>query len=250
MRIADEPISFDIDPTDPEDMDPCLDVDCELLATLNPATRSDVLCLAHELRSTSVLLVQTKFKLELMDSDAYIAKIVRVNSKLKPPADLLKDAKFIALSSEFEDLVRKYQTDGTAIVRRLVTRQGTVYREKLVPQLIKGLFHIAKQAAVGRRPQSNILGILQMAQQKVNLPKLRETNEQVAGFALLLLLASPAAHVLCNYTGLPADSLSTLFKKAKELIKDCPKPQHERKSEEAQANVPNLPLPQDLLECR
>jgi hypothetical protein len=84
-----------------------------------------------------------------------------------------------------------------------------------------------------------------MAQQKVNLSKLRETNKQVAGYALLLLLASPAAHVLCNYTGLPANSLSTLFKKAKELIKDCLKPQHVRKSEEAQANVPNLPLPQD-----
>jgi hypothetical protein len=70
--------------------------------------------------------VQAKFKLELMDSDAYIAKIVRVKSKLKYPADFLKDPKCIALSSEFEDLVRKYQTDGIAIVRRLVTRQGTV----------------------------------------------------------------------------------------------------------------------------
>ena len=94
---------------------------------LDPATRSEVLCLAHELRSTDVLLVQAKFKLELMDSDAFIAKIVRVKSKLKPPADFLKDPKFIALSSEFEDLVRKYQTDGTAIVRRLVNRQVTVY---------------------------------------------------------------------------------------------------------------------------
>jgi hypothetical protein len=42
LRQALEPISFDIDPNDPEDMDPCLDVDCELLATLDPATWSDV----------------------------------------------------------------------------------------------------------------------------------------------------------------------------------------------------------------
>ena len=95
LRQAQEPITFDIDPRDPEVMDPCLDLDCELLATLDPATRSDVLRLAHELRSTGVLLAQATMKLEVMDSNAYIAKIVRVKSRLKPSADFLKDPKFI-----------------------------------------------------------------------------------------------------------------------------------------------------------
>ena len=244
LRQAQEPISFDIDPSNPEDMDPCLDLDCELLATLDPATRSNVLRLAHELRSTDVLLAQATMKLELMDSNAYIAKIVRAKSKLKPPADFLKDPKFIALNSEFEDLIRKYQTDGTAIVRRLVNHQVTVYRENIVPQLIQGLFYISKQAVVGRRPQNNILGILQMAQKKVNLPDLPETNEQVAGYTLLLLLASPCAHVLCSYIGLPSDSLPLLFTKTLAMIKDCPKPQRSRKRNETTTDQtePHLPL--------
>jgi hypothetical protein len=225
LRQANEPISFDIDPEDPELLDPCLTVDSQLLVTLDPATRTEVLRLAHELRSADILLAQAKIKHELMEEDAYIAKIVRVKSKLKPPAEFSKDPIFTTLSSEFTNLVRQYQKDGTDIIRRLVIHQKTVYRSKLFPQVIHGLFRLAKHAVVGRRPQNDILGLLQMAHQETNLPELPETNEQVAGYTLLLLLASSSSHVLSHYIGLPEkDGNRNLFEKALELIRDCPKP--------------------------
>jgi hypothetical protein len=59
-------------------MDPCLDVNWELLAMLDPATWSNVLhfLAAHTLCSADVLLPQAIMKLELMDSNQHIAKIV------------------------------------------------------------------------------------------------------------------------------------------------------------------------------
>jgi hypothetical protein len=241
LRQANEPISFDIDPEDPELLDPCLNVDSQLLVTLDPATRTEVLRLAHELRSADMLLVQAKIKYELMEQDAYIAKIVRVKSKLKPPAEFSKDPLFTTLSSEFTNLVRQYQKDGTDIIRRLVHHQVTVYRSKILPQVIHGLFRLAKQAVVGRRPQNDILGLLQMAHQETNLPELPETNEQVAGYTLLLLLASSSSHVLSHYIGLPDKSGNrSLFTKALELIRDCPTPR--RISAAAKAHP--IPLPE------
>ena len=146
-------------------------------------------------------------------------------SKLKPPAEFSKDPIFTTLPSEFTNLVRQYQKDGTDIIRRLVIHQKTVYRSQLFPQVIHGLFRLAKHAVVGRRPQNDILGLLQMAHQETNLPELPETNEQVAGYTLLLLLASSSSHVLSHYIGLPEkDGNRNLFEKALELIRDCPKP--------------------------
>jgi hypothetical protein len=61
-----------------------------------------------------------------------------------------------------------------------------------------------------------------MAHQETNLPELPETNEQVAGYTLLLLLASSASHVLSHYIGLPNEiGNRSLFTKALELIRDC-----------------------------
>jgi hypothetical protein len=184
-RQANEPISFDINPDDPELLDPCLSVDSQLLVvTLDPATRNKVLCLAHELWSADILLAQAKIKYELMENDAYIAKIVRVKSKLKPPAEFLKDPIFTTIPSEFTNLVRQYQKDGTEIIKRLVNHQVTVYPTKIFPQVIRGLFWLAKQAVLGRGPQNDILGLLQMAHQETNLPELPKTNKQVAGYTL------------------------------------------------------------------
>jgi hypothetical protein len=232
LRQAQEPISFDIDPEDPELLDPCLHVDSQLLVTLDPVTRTEVLRLAHELRSADIMLAQAKIKHELMESDAYIAKIVRVKSKLKPPAEFSKDPLFTTLSSEFTALVRKYQQDGTDIIRRLVNRQVTVYRLRIFPQVIHGLFRLAKQAVVGRRPQNDILDLLQMAHRETNLPELPETNEQVAGYAILLLLSSSTGHVLSHYIGLPDKTgITLIFEKTLALIRDCPLP---RRHAEAQ----------------
>jgi hypothetical protein len=107
----------------------------------------------------------------------------------------------------------------------LVTHQVTVYCSKIFPQVIHGLFRLAKHAVVGRRPQNDILGLLQMAHQETNLPELPKTNKQVAGYTLLLLLASSASHVLSHYIGLPNETGNrSLFMKALELIRDCPTP--------------------------
>jgi hypothetical protein len=219
LRQANKPISFDIDPEDPELLNPCLNIDSQLLVKLNPATRTEVLRLAHKLWSANILLVQAKIKYELMEEDAYIARIVRVKSKLKPPAEFTKDPIFTTLSSEFTNLVHQYQKDGTDIIRRLVTHQVTVYRSKIFPQVIHGLFWLAKHAVVGRRPRNDILGLLQMAHQETNLPELPETNEQVADYTLLLLLASSASNVLSHYIGLSNETGNrSLFTKALELI--------------------------------
>jgi hypothetical protein len=146
-----------------------------------------------------ILLVQAKIKYVLMEGqDVYIAKIVRVKSKLKPPAEFLKDPLFTTLSSEFTNLVRQCQKDGTDIIRQLVNHQVTVYVLKIFLQVIHGLFRLAKQAVVTRRSQNDILGLLQMAHQETDLPELPETNKQVTGYTLLLLLASSAMHVLSH----------------------------------------------------
>jgi hypothetical protein len=163
-----------------------------------------------------------------------------VKSKLKPPAEFWKDPIFTTLSSEFTDLVQQYQKDGTHIIQRLVDHQLTIYRSKLFPQVIHGLFRLAKQAVVGRRPQNDSLGLLQMAYQETNLPELPETNEQVAGYTLLLLLASSSSHVLSHYIGLPDKTGNcNLFTKALELIRDCPTPR--RLSAAAKAHPPPNP---------
>jgi hypothetical protein len=248
LRQAQEPISFDIDPEDPELLDPCLSVDSQLLVTLDPATRTEVLRLAHELRSADILLAQAKIKYELMESDSYIAKIVRVKSKLKPPAEFSKDPLFTTLSSEFTALVRQYQKDGTGIIRRLVNHQVTVYRAKIFPQVIHGLFRLAKQAVVGRRPQNDILDLLQMAHRETNLPELPETNEEVAGYTVLLLLASSSAHVLSHYIGLSEKTGNRiLFAKTLELIRDCPTPRRvlEAPATEAAAYPEPAPTPEN-----
>jgi hypothetical protein len=80
---ANNPISYNIDLEDPELLDPFLSVDSQLLMTINWATRTEVLCLAHELPAANILLVQAKIKYKLMEKDAYIAKIIRVKSLLK-----------------------------------------------------------------------------------------------------------------------------------------------------------------------
>jgi hypothetical protein len=143
----------------------------------------------HELWSADILLAQAKIKHELMEEDAYIAKIVRVKFKLRLPAEFSKDPIFTTLSSEFTNLVHQYQKDRTDIIGRLVNHQMTVFRLKIFPQVIHNLFWLAKQAVIGRRPQNNILGLLQMAHQETNLPELPKRNEQVASYTLLLLLA-------------------------------------------------------------
>jgi hypothetical protein len=185
------------------------------LTQLHPRTK--VLCLADKPWSANILLAQAKIKYKLMEEDAYIAKIACVKSKLKLPAEFLKDPLFTTLSSEFMNLVlRQYQKDGTDIIRRLVNHQVTVYRTKIFPQVIHSLlFWLAKQAVVGRRPQNDFLGLLQMAHQETNFPELPETNEQVAGYTLLVLLALSSLHVLSHYIGL-SDKTSNrnLFKKA------------------------------------
>jgi hypothetical protein len=85
------------------------------LTQLHPRTK--VLCLADKPWSANILLAQAKIKYKLMEEDAYIAKIACVKSKLKLPAEFLKDPLFTTLSSEFMNLVlRQYQKDGTDTV--------------------------------------------------------------------------------------------------------------------------------------
>jgi hypothetical protein len=83
-----------------------------------------------------VLLAQAMTKLELMDSNNYVAKIVQAKSKCKPPADSLKDPKSIALKSAFEDLICKYQMNSTAIIHQLVNHQATVYHKNILLLLV------------------------------------------------------------------------------------------------------------------
>jgi hypothetical protein len=67
LSQAKEPVSFDIDPEDPELLDPCLKVDSQLLVMLNLATRTKVLCLAHTLWSADIILAQAEIKHKLME---------------------------------------------------------------------------------------------------------------------------------------------------------------------------------------
>jgi hypothetical protein len=154
--------------------------------------------------------------------DAHITKIVCVKSKLKWPAEFLKDLLFTTLSSEFTNLVRQYQKDGTDIIQWPVNHQVTVLRSNVFLQVIQGLFWLAKQAVDGCWPQYDFLGLLQMAHQETNLPKLPKTNNQVTGSTLPLLLALSSLRILSHYIGLSHKTGNqNLFTTALELIQDC-----------------------------
>jgi hypothetical protein len=247
-RQASEPIDFGPDGND--NLDPCLEIPPRLLATLDPATNAEILHLAQELRALDVHLAEGRLQQELMAEASYTAKITRFKATLEPTDALKKDnitkPLVEALSKEFLGIKQKFQTEGTRIVRKLVDVEVEFYRSSMLPTVVKGLFRIAKQAVVSRRPQHQVLGLLNMARAEhaTSAPDLPESDATTAAFILLLLLASSAGPVIANYAGLdPQDGVNTLFEHALANIEACPTPADFNRTldEELRLSLPETP---------
>jgi hypothetical protein len=248
-RQAGEPIDFGADGLDT--LGPCLEIPAGLLATLDPATSAETLHLAQELRALDVHLAEGRLQQELMAEASYTAKITRFKATLEPPDALKKDITtkplVEALSKEFLGIKQKFQTEGTIIVRKLVDVEVEFYRSSVLPTVVEGLFRIAKQAVVSRRPQQQVLELLNMARagQSTSAPDLLESDDTIAAYILILLLASSSGPVIADYAGLEHEGVSTLFDYTLTNVKACPTPADFNRTldDELRLSIPATPAP-------
>jgi hypothetical protein len=229
-RQASEPIDSGPDGTN-DTLSPCLKIPAGLLATLDPATSAESLHLAQELRALDVHLAEGRLQQELMAEASYTAKITRFKATLEPTDELKKDINtkplVEALSKEFLGIKQKFQTEGTIIVRKLVDVEVEFYRSSMLPTVVRGLFRIAKQAVVSRKPQQQVLVLLNVARagQATSAPGLLKSDETIAAYILILLLSSSSGPVIAQYAGLkPIGGVNTLFDYALTNVKACPAP--------------------------
>jgi len=221
LRRANAPIDYS---EEPEDLNE--EIHPTLLATLDPLTQSEVHKLAHELQTLDALIIESKTKLELMESADFIAKVTRTKSKLLPHASIKDEPKTTALVDEFVQIHRQFQQDGTNVVKRYVELEFTTFHNKLIPTVLQGLFRLAKRMVADRKPQLQVNNILNMAslRPRVN-EEIPESNETLAGYILMLLLTSPSSHVLVQWTGLDENTgAQDLFQRALNLHPACPTP--------------------------
>jgi hypothetical protein len=227
-RQASEPIDSGPDGTN-DTLSPCLKIPAGLLATLDPATSAESLHLAQELRALDVHLAEGRLQQELMAEASYTAKITRFKATLEPTDELKKDINtkplVEALSKEFLGIKQKFQTEGTIIVRKLVNVEVEFYRSSMLPTVVRGLFRIAKQAVVSRKPQQQVLVLLNVARagQATSAPGLLKSDETIAAYILILLLSSSSGPVIAQYAGLkPIGGVNTLFDYTLTNVKACP----------------------------
>jgi hypothetical protein len=117
----------------------------------------------------------------------------------------------------------------------------------ILPMLVKGLFRIAKQVVVSRRPQQQVLELLNMARagHATPAPGLPKSNDTIAALILILLLASSSGPIIAQYTGLELEGASTLFDYALSNVKACPTPADFNRTldDELQLSLPDTPAP-------
>jgi hypothetical protein len=217
---ANLPISYDETESKPDE-----EVPSTLLATLDPYTSDEVLSVAHGLRHADALVIESRTKSEMMDSTDFIAKITRTKSYLHPAKGLKDDPAAVALVAEFDTVLKQFQINGTAMVKRYVGMEYLHFRKKLLPLVLKGLFRLSKRMVASRRPQYQVNMILDVASLKPRAEDIPESDDQLAGYALLLLLASPSSLVIAKYAGLDdTTGQQDLFAYALMVQPACPVP--------------------------
>jgi hypothetical protein len=221
LRRANAPIDYSEEPDDLNE-----EIHPTLLATLDPLTQSEVHKLAHELQTLDALIIESKTKLELMESADFIAKVTRTKSQLLPHASIKDEPTTTALVDEFIKTHRKFQKDGTNVVKRYVELEFTTFHNKLIPTVLQGLFRLAKRMVADRKPQLQVNNILNMASLRPRAnEEIPESNETLAGYILMLLLTSSSSHVLVQWTGLDENTgAQDLFQRALNLHPACPTP--------------------------
>jgi hypothetical protein len=157
---AGEPIDFGAEGNNT--LGPCLEIPARLLAILDPATSIETLHLAQELRALDVHLTEERLRQELVAEASYMAKITWFKATLEPTddapkKDIITKPLVEALSKEFFRINQKFQMERTIIVRKVDDVEAEFYRSLILPAVVKGLFRIAKQAVVSRRPQNQVL---------------------------------------------------------------------------------------------
>jgi hypothetical protein len=217
---ANLPISYDSSESEPDE-----EVPFTLLATLDPHTTDEVQSIAHGLRHADALVIESRTKAEMMESDDFIAKITRTKSYLHPTTGLKDDYPTMHLVAEFDSVLKKFQRDGTNVVKRYVGMEYLHFRKKLIPLVLKGLFRLSKRMVASRRPQYQVNMILDVASLQPRTEDIPESDDALAGYALLLLLASPSSIVIAKYAGLDDTAgQQILFDFALEAIQACPVP--------------------------
>ena len=108
------------------------------------------------------------------------------------------------LRDQFDSILKKFQREGTDVVKRYVGMEYLHFRRKLLPLVLQGLFRLSKQMVASRRPQFQVNMILDVASLKPRTEDIPESDNDLAGYVLLLLLASPSSHVIAKYAGLDA----------------------------------------------
>jgi hypothetical protein len=161
----------------------------------------------------------------MMDSNDFIAKITWSKSYLHPAKGLKDDPAAVALVAEFDAVLKQFQLNGTAVVKRYVGMEYLHFRKKLLPLVLKGLFRLSKRMVASRRPQFQVNMILDVASLKPRAEDIPESDDQLAGYALLLLLASPSSLVIAKYAGLDdVTGQQDLFDIALRVQPACPIP--------------------------
>jgi hypothetical protein len=154
-----------------------------------------------------------------------------------------------ALSKVFLGIKQNFQMEGTIIVRKLVDLEVEFYHSSVLPTVVnKGLFRIAKQAVVSRRPQQQVLELLNLARagQSTLAPDPLESDDIIAAYILVLLLASSSGGpVIAQYAGLELELVSTLFDNALTNVKACPTPANFNRTldNELCLSLPQTPAP-------
>jgi hypothetical protein len=221
VRRANEPIDYD-DAT----LDAVVeDIPHTMLATLDPTTIDEVHALAHELHQSDARMIESRTKYEMMEADGFIAKVTRTKSRLQLHTSVKDDPQATVLVAEFMDVMKTFQTQGTAVVKRYVELEYTSFRKQLLPTILKGLFRLSKRMVASRKPQFQVNNILDMASLKPRDEDIPESDERLAGYMLLMLLASPSSHVIVHWAGL--DSITgqqDLFSSALRSHPACPTP--------------------------
>jgi hypothetical protein len=248
VRRANEPIDYD-DAT----LDSVVeDIPATLLATLDPTTIDEVHALAHELHQSDARMIESRTKYELMEADGFIAKVTRTKSRLQPHASVKDDPQTTVLIDEFMHVMSIFQTQGTAVVKRYVELEYASFRKQLLPTILKGLFRLSKRMVASRKPQFQVNNILDMASLKPRDEDIPESDERLAGYMLLMLLASPSSHVIVHWAGL--DSITgqnDLFHTALRSHPACPTPLSTPISTPASASAtPSIATRQDSHQSR
>jgi hypothetical protein len=79
-----------------------------------------------------------------MENSNFIAKVTWTKSKLLLHGSLKDEPQTTSLIEEFTKIHRKFQEDGTNVVKCYVELEWKTFHKKIITTILQGLFHLAK----------------------------------------------------------------------------------------------------------